>query len=1337
MTIVPPDVSETKSRIAGMFNLLQERAEEGDGLLSDLAEGIIQVGRSAKTWIAGAAVAAMTALTAALRKATAEAIQFEQAMVGVRKTADLTEGEMSRLSEKLLRVQSELGVSNTKLARIAETAGQLGIEGTDNIATFTETVALVGETTRLAADEAASQLARIAKAFDVPISKTENLASALNVLSNTTTAQVGDLADILNRVGKSAQDVNATATEVAGLGATLVDAGIEARRAGTGLRNVFLRVIQRAEKVAEVMGTTKEQIVAAFEKEGIGALKRFLRVLGQMDTAARSSAIDEIFGQENALQVKTLATALADAESNVTRANKGFEEGSSIQAEFANSLKSVSAEWGRLLEKLNAAWTWIGQRVTPAIESMLATINDWLGGLEEMRRDAASTTETLSGLKEELSGISETQALFDRYQRFVEEGKTETEGFDRVVEKLSDRLPDYATKVNEAGEAVGFYATAVEKLLAAQRRQVRAQAQQKIQAQIETFRTALSNLRQAQQKSLSAQQKLSRLTGKEAETIQELLQGGVSEDNPILSPYTDAVERLKNSQSTIRKSKETIDEVARSLRVWFDITEKAPGTDAFQKDLQMLQQELGVTEKNARKLIFEVQSLSESLSGKMREGASEEGGSGGASLLQRLSSIENVDKLDPATQKAIGDWVEALQSKLKGEIKAMQEAAGAQDVGLFGVDVEEMVSRIEEQRKRLEQGKINPAQFAEEASAIAKEYRTEIEKIIDRTVQLTTLSEEAGRRMKQGLKPARDEAQALRSEYIQRVGDLQARGEVSTETAEEIAKAIESMSDEALKAAGSFDEVLKRLSETDEISEDTFSAAQDALEHLTGETEEWGKAMQDATRFVRGIGDLADQFGDLSDEAEAAIDSTATLLDNVGRLVELSRDAEGGFSGIFSSLSGAVSGTTAILGAAGGLASLLRGDLASGPGTSSGLTKERLSELRNQVKENVRALNRNTDALLGQGVVGQSVSENTLHEVQDIVDQLASSIEGGLDQPQPVGGYETSLSEEQILNLLTQLEETGIKPFEDIASQFEDLRESGTSVGDALENLLDGFTRGGDRFEGLINLVDEITSEFGQFGESLSGLIRELETRRDALGQSAEELRSVLTDRLGDVGLDEELTSALTSRISELDLSEEGAVDDLITKLTEAFVGDRNLSFLGFGEDVELTDLLGDVTPDEFEEFISVLEESLTAGEGSTEGDFTTQAAKARIITEHQANEVVSFLQELVQLSRTQRDLLSNILTSMGGELPESAPDPETASAPGLGMSASLRETIAAAEADGFRPPDVGRQKQLSKKVVNQGQTNYIEFNIKGEMSAERTARKIKEYMRMHSIGPY
>ena len=737
--------------------------------------------------------------------------------------------------------------------------------------------------------------------------------------------------------------------------------------------------------------------------------------------------------------------------------------------------------------------------------------------------------------------------------------------------------------------------------------------------------------------------------------------------------------------------------------------------------------------------------LDEALSGEAESAAEDQAPSGdsGPTLLQRLSDIENVDELDPATQKAIGDWVEALQSKLEGEIKAMQEAAGAQDVGLFGVDVEEMVSRIEEQRKRLEQGKINPAQFAEEAGAIAKEYRTEIEKIIDRTVQLTTLSEEAGRRMKQGLKPARDEAQALRSKYIQMVGEMEASGELSTEEALEITKAIRDASDQMVKASSSLSDLVGTLSDAEEIGQEAFSALQDAVESATGETEEWGKALQDTARFVRGIGDLADQFGDLSDEAEQVVDSTAAVLDNVGRLLELTRDFDK-FSDIFSSLPTAVSGVSAILGAAGGLASLITSF------DSEPIGNERMQELKRSIKKNVDAIEENTRALRQQAVVGEDISGSTVNEALSLFSQLQDLVPE--DQP---GRGPPSVNEQAVRDTLSSLEATGIDEFDGILQAFNEKVESGLSEYDALTDVI-----------GTVEpAIEELNDAFGQFGESVRGLAEELSAREELLGATEDQLLQIVQDAFeqadddGDddsddgrdrsrgggvedaienLGFSDELGQRISEMLADVDLSDPETVTNFVESLSQ-FLLDQNPGAIGL--EGEFEDLLGEGTPGELRDFIDLISQQFGEDGSGSEG-FSTQASVSRTITEHQANQLLSFQREIVQLGRTQRDLLSAILTSLGGEPPESPPAPESSSAPeappaseavsgpGVDIPAGLQETIAAAEANGFRPPVPTGQRSM-KKIVNEGRAVYnnVRIEIDGEMNAERTARKVKKYL--------
>jgi ABC-type transporter Mla subunit MlaD len=725
------------------------------------------------------------------------------------------------------------------------------------------------------------------------------------------------------------------------------------------------------------------------------------------------------------------------------------------------------------------------------------------------------------------------------------------------------------------------------------------------------------------------------------------------------------------------------------------------------------------------------------------------GGSGAQTILQRLSGIEDINQVDPATRQAIGDWVETLQAKLQGELKAMQQAAGAQDVGLLGVDVEEMVNRIGEARERLEQGDINPAQFAEEARSIAAEYRGEIEKIIDRAVELTTLTEEQGKRMKRGFGVARDEAQKLRADFIQTIGDLRGRGEIGQDAALEIKKAIKQADDQTLKTAGSLDELLKRLKQTGEAGPDAINAVRDAMEESTEQAEDFGKALQDTARFVRGIGDLASQFGDLSDEAEAAIDSTATVLDNVGRLVELAeKEGINGLGDIFSGASSfgtTISGITSILGAAGGVASMVQAFLEDG----GGLSFEQMKDLKLSIDENIDAIRENTKALLGEGQIGEDISPDTIEQAEALIKELSGV---------PYGGEIADKWMDTVERLLAQLGRLDIPGFKDFRPLFKDLTKAVANKTGFVkagvrpevlklitgkmspEEFIEHFSSDhsdadegdirdllkqmiGDGFKGLKDILQQVNENLGTFSDSISGAIEELKFMRqfgdtDPMQNFASFMDTVISNATGDL-------KKLLQEASSLDISTEEGREQLSTIVTE--ISEQ----LAAGN----LDDLGEIDPNQVENLLSELQ-SFTKERDGGESDFNTQASVSRTITEHQANQLLAFQRELVQLGRTQRDLLSAILTSLGGEPPESAASSQTATTPGVGIPADLQETIAAAEENGFRAPNLTSPQRTVNKTVSQGDQTVYNIRIDVDSPDGREiARRIDRAIRRATPG--
>src|SRR5688572_26003812 len=111
------------------------------------------------------------------------AIDFESSFAGVRKTVDATDAEFKRLAQGIRDMAKVMPVSANELNRIAEAAGQLGVPK-DNILDFTKTMAMLGETTNVTADQAATGIAQIQNIFNAAGQNTANFGAALVALGN-------------------------------------------------------------------------------------------------------------------------------------------------------------------------------------------------------------------------------------------------------------------------------------------------------------------------------------------------------------------------------------------------------------------------------------------------------------------------------------------------------------------------------------------------------------------------------------------------------------------------------------------------------------------------------------------------------------------------------------------------------------------------------------------------------------------------------------------------------------------------------------------------------------------------------------------------------------------------------------------------------------------------------------------------------------------------------------------------------------------------------------------------------------------------------------------------
>lgn len=228
------------------------------------------------------------ALAVGLGFAVKQAIDFETAFTGVRKTVDLTEKEFEELEKRFKTLSTEIPVSFVELSRIGEVAGQLGISGVDNLEKFTETIAGIGRITNLSSEEAAQSFARIAAVMQEPIENIDRMASVVVELGNNFETSEREIVEFATRIAGVGNIVGLTTANILSIATAFTSVGVQAEAGGTAVQKVLLAlnkaVVESDDNLfvfAKTAGLAIDDFKELFERDAIAAFDKFVAGLGQ------------------------------------------------------------------------------------------------------------------------------------------------------------------------------------------------------------------------------------------------------------------------------------------------------------------------------------------------------------------------------------------------------------------------------------------------------------------------------------------------------------------------------------------------------------------------------------------------------------------------------------------------------------------------------------------------------------------------------------------------------------------------------------------------------------------------------------------------------------------------------------------------------------------------------------------------------------------------------------------------------------------------------------------------------------------------------------------------
>ena len=323
--------------------------------------------------------------TTSIAYATQKAIEFESAFAGVKKTVNETVNVTFKDLEKGLKDLSErMPQSAAELAAIAESAGQLGIQ-TENILKFTETMAMLGDTTNLGSEEAATSFARFANIVGMSQNDFDRLGSTVVALGNNLATTESEITAMAMRLAGAGAQIGLSEAQILSFAGALSSVGIEAEAGGTAFSKVMSSMQLAVETsndslkdFAKVAGMTTKEFKKAFENDAASAIMAFVEGLADTERLGKSTTamLAEMGVEEIRLTdaLKRASNASGVFNDALEIGSKAWKDNIALTKEAEERYKTTESQIKTLKNQITNVFADLGESFLPVIQDIVNNI---------------------------------------------------------------------------------------------------------------------------------------------------------------------------------------------------------------------------------------------------------------------------------------------------------------------------------------------------------------------------------------------------------------------------------------------------------------------------------------------------------------------------------------------------------------------------------------------------------------------------------------------------------------------------------------------------------------------------------------------------------------------------------------------------------------------------------------------------------------------------------------------------------------------------------------------------------------------------------------------------
>lgn len=371
-------------------------------------------------------VTAAGAMTYAVTKSN----EFEDAMIGVQKTTDITNAEMVEFSNTILDMSKQMPSTATEIAKTFEMGGQLGIRK-EELKEFSRTIIDLTNSTNLLSEEGSADLAKFNNIVRFTAKDGaegyRRWGSAVTALGNNSATTEKDIVSMAMRLASAGKSAGMTSAQILSIAATLSSVGLEAEAGGSAMSKLIVKIQQAVETgenylddFAKIAGMKSEKFQKAFKEDAVSAIDAFIKGLKRQQDAgiSVSETLEGMKIKEIRLTdtIRRLMNSGDLLNKTVEIGNKAWKENTALSNEANKKYETTSSKMKMMKNRIDENAIAIGNNLRPKLLQLTEAgkgITDWYMKFDKETNGATTNillftavlTPTILGVKNVASAV--------------------------------------------------------------------------------------------------------------------------------------------------------------------------------------------------------------------------------------------------------------------------------------------------------------------------------------------------------------------------------------------------------------------------------------------------------------------------------------------------------------------------------------------------------------------------------------------------------------------------------------------------------------------------------------------------------------------------------------------------------------------------------------------------------------------------------------------------------------------------------------------------------------------------------------------------------------------